>query len=61
MTRFQFKELRRIERAIEHRDQADLRWAAEYCRARISYTRTKQGEDYWRRIEKRVRAAFSQT
>jgi hypothetical protein len=29
MTRF--KELRRIERAIEHRDTNDLRWAQAYC------------------------------
>ena len=33
MTRF--KELRRIEAAIEHRNQAELRWAADYCRMRI--------------------------
>jgi hypothetical protein len=59
MTRF--KELRRIERAIENRDQVELDWAAKYCQLRLSYVRTKQGEATWRRIEKRVREALGQT
>jgi hypothetical protein len=42
MTRF--KELRRIERAIENRDQVELDGAAKYCQLRLSYVRTKQGE-----------------
>ena len=59
MTRF--KELRRIERAIEHRDQPELRWAAEYCRLRLQQTNlTKQGWSYWRKIAKRVEAATEQ-
>jgi hypothetical protein len=59
MTRF--KELRRIENAIEHRDQADLRWALDYCQLRRRMTRTKQGASRWKHIEKRVRNALSQT
>jgi hypothetical protein len=58
MTRF--KELRRIERAIEYRDRVDLEWAAEYCRLRLSYVRTKEGAKMWRKLEKRVKAALSQ-
>jgi hypothetical protein len=58
MTRF--KELRRIERAIKYRDQTELRWAAEYCRWRLSSTTTKQGDAHWRRIEKRVVAALDE-
>jgi len=50
-----FKELRRIERAIEHRDQVDLEWASEYCRLRLSLARAKESEAFWRRIRKRVR------
>lgn len=56
MTRF--KELRRIEGAIEHSDQADLRWASDYCLIRVSMCRTKSAESYWHHIEKRVRAAI---
>ena len=59
MTRF--KELRRIERAIEHRDQADLRWALGYCQLRLRMTRTKQSASHWKNIEKRVQNALSQT
>jgi hypothetical protein len=58
MTRF--KELRRIEAAVEHRDQAQLRWAAEFCRTRILNARTKRAEAHWRRIAKRVHAATDQ-
>jgi hypothetical protein len=52
-----FKELRRIERAIEHRDQTELRWAADYCRMRLQFAVTKQGQSRWRQIAKRVKAA----
>jgi hypothetical protein len=58
MTRF--KELRRIERAIEHRDQVDLRWAAEYCQMRLQSARTTQGMSHWRRLEKRVLAVLDE-
>jgi hypothetical protein len=52
-----FKQLRRIEAAIQHRDQQELRWAAEYCRMRIRIAPTKRAEEHWRRLERRVRAA----
>ena len=58
MTRF--KELRRIERAIEHRDQVDLRWAAAYCQMRLQFARTKQGTSRWRQLEKRVLAVLDE-
>ena len=59
------KELRRIESAIERRNQQELAWAAEYCRSRIGLILTKAGgsrsrqagASEWRKIEKRVRAA----
>jgi hypothetical protein len=58
MTRF--KELRRIERAIEHRDQVDLRWAAEYCQMRVRFARSKQRISWWRQLEKRVLTALDE-
>jgi len=56
MTRF--KELRRIERAIEHRDQRELEWAEQYCEGRIAIAHRSA---FWRRILKRVLAAKTQT
>jgi hypothetical protein len=37
------KELRRIERAVEHQDHADLRWALDYCEMRLRLVSSKQG------------------
>jgi hypothetical protein len=58
MTRF--KELRRIERAIENLDATDLEWSAQYCRLRLSFIRTKQGGALWRRLAKQVEDALKQ-
>jgi hypothetical protein len=52
MTRF--KELRRVERAIEHRDATELKWAQAYCEHRIGSTTLKRGQDKWRRLLRRV-------
>ena len=52
MTRF--KELRRIERAIEHRDANDLAWARAYCENRIRSANVKRAADWWRRLLKQV-------
>jgi hypothetical protein len=52
------KELRRIERAIEHQDHADLRWALDYCEMRLRLVSSKQGASYWRSLAKRIRAAL---
>lgn len=58
MTRF--KELRRIEEAVEHRNPAELEWAADYCRMRVRIAPTKRAAEHWRRLERRVLAANSQ-
>jgi hypothetical protein len=58
MTRF--KELRRIERAIENLDATDLEWSAQYCRLRLSFILTKQGGVLWRRLAKQVEDALKQ-
>jgi hypothetical protein len=57
-----FKELRRIEAAIEHKNNSELQWALAYCETRIKlaakvYTMRKQ-DKYWRHIERKVRAAL---
>jgi len=55
-----FKELRRIERAIENLDATGLEWSAQYCRLRLSFIRTKQGGALWRRLAKQVEDALKQ-
>jgi hypothetical protein len=62
------KDLRRIESAIERRDQQELRWAAAFCQQRIAWILTKAGASrsrqagasQWRKIERRVHAAQDQ-
>jgi hypothetical protein len=56
MTRF--KELKRIEAAIEHKNRADLQWALGYCKMRISITSRKDHHKYWTGVERKVRAAL---
>lgn len=53
MTRF--KELRRIEAAIEHNNKADLQWALSYCKMRLSSAPKKSHQDYWHTVERKVR------
>jgi hypothetical protein len=60
MTRF--KELRRIESAIESRNEDELRWALAYSQMRIKVaaqvaTMKRQGK-YWRDMERKVRAVL---
>jgi len=60
MTRF--KELRRIEHAIEHKNEAELLWALDYCTMRrkvamMVHTMRRQ-EKYWRQMESKVRSAL---
>jgi hypothetical protein len=60
MTRF--KELRRIQEAIEHKNQTELQWALDCCQmrckaARVVYSLREQ-EKYWSQMEHKVRAAM---
>jgi hypothetical protein len=58
-----FKQSRRIEAAIEHRNEKELRWALDYCVIRISLagqTATmKRQQTYWRGVERKVRTALA--
>jgi hypothetical protein len=56
MTRF--KELRRIEAAIEHKNESELQWALRYCEARQGLAK-KTHSSFWYRVEKRIRAALT--
>jgi hypothetical protein len=58
MTRF--KELRRIESAIEHKNEAELHWAMDYCKMRLKIATMKPHKDHWRRIENKVKTALAE-
>ena len=56
MTRF--KELRRIETALDDRNAAELRWALNYCEQRIPLARLKAQRNYWRKLAEQISAAL---
>jgi hypothetical protein len=57
MTRF--KELKRIESAIEHKNHSDLEWALDFCKMRLQIATRKDHQKYWRRIDQKVREALA--
>ena len=52
------KELRRIEAAIEHKNEAELRWALGQCELRRKHALASSS--LWYRIEKEIRAALDE-
>ena len=56
MTRF--KELARIQAAIRHRNESELRWAVEYCQMGLRIATRKDHAKYWRGIERDVTGAL---
>ena len=56
MTRF--KELARIQAAIKHRNESELRWAFDYCQMRLRIATRKDHAKYWRDIEREVMDAL---
>ena len=57
MTRF--KELRRIETAIQHHNRTELEWAVGYCKMRTQLAQQKDHKKYWLGVERKVRIALS--
>lgn len=53
MTRF--KELKRIEAAIEHKNTSELQWALGYCKMRPQIAPRKDHKKHWRQLENKVR------
>ena len=51
------KELRRIEAALVHKNEAELRWALGQCQIRKKW---QARSDIWYRIEKKIRAALDE-
>lgn len=56
MTRF--KELKRIDAAIEHKNNAELLWALGYCRMRLGIAPGKDHQKHWHELEAKVRRAL---
>jgi hypothetical protein len=56
MTRF--KELKRIEMAIQHGNEQELNWALGYCRMRSSIITVKVHEKVWRKRINKIEAAL---
>jgi len=59
MTRF--KELRRIEKAIENKDIAELQWSLSYCKMRLQIATMKQHVKHWTERLNKVQAALKGT
>jgi hypothetical protein len=52
------KELRRIEHALEHRLESELRWALSACEVRKTWM--KGHSAHWYRLEKQIREALAE-
>ncbi|PCI96250.1 MAG: hypothetical protein COB15_10990 [Flavobacteriales bacterium] len=48
MTRF--KELKRIQSAIKHKDEKEIHWALKYCKSRLQFEKLKTGSKYWTKL-----------
>ena len=59
MTRF--KELERIDTALESGAQGDLEWAINYCESRIAISPSLRHERAWRQRLAKVRARLGAT
>ncbi len=58
MTRF--KELRRLEKAIEDKNEEELIWAAAWCEQRLSMATMKLHRNHWAKLQKRVEDAIAE-
>ena len=53
-----FKEQRRIDAAIAHKNTSELQWALEYCQMRLKTSGMKEHEKSWRKNIKRLEEAM---
>lgn len=56
MTRF--KELARIEAAIEHENKPELRWALDYAQTRVRISPNARQKKYWQNLERKLESAL---
>jgi hypothetical protein len=53
-----FKELQRINAAIENRNETELRWAEAYCKMRLQIATRREHTKSWRNTQKKVQSAL---
>ena len=54
------KELRRIQAAIAHKNESELRWALAQCEIRKKHFPTQARSSLWYRLEKQIQAALAE-
>ena len=55
-----FKEQRRIEQAIEHKNFSELEWALDYAEMRLNNSQMKHHEKHWSKIKKSISQAMEE-
>jgi len=56
MTRF--KELERINKAIEHKNKQELLWSLKYCQNRLSLSTIKEHKKHWNKLIKKINSTI---
>ena len=55
-----FKEQRRIDQAIKHKNSAELEWALSYAKMRLQNSSMKEHEKHWRIMKKVISQAIEE-
>lgn len=58
MTRF--KELKRIESAIEHKDKKEILWALDYCKSRLQFAKMKSHVKHWTKLVDKLKSEINE-
>jgi hypothetical protein len=53
-----FKELERIEAAIEREDRPELLWSLDYTQMRVRISPNARQEKYWQDMERKLKSAL---
>ena len=59
MTRF--KELKRIELAIENKDEKEILWALEYCKSRLQFAQMKSQIKHWTKLIDKLKSEINKS
>lgn len=54
-----YKELRRLEKAVEDKNENELKWASAWCHQRLSMATMKHHQKHWLKLKKKVDAAIA--
>ena len=53
-----FKEKRRIDSAIAHKNMEELKWALQYAKSRLDLSTMKEHEKHWKKTISQVQQAM---